>query len=96
MNPNEPNWKPSHAMVPKDSGSDMVLHGDHALLDKIYNEEMSLYYSIEQALRYLDENEGDFEIDFAYKNGATIEKGATDQAALNKAAEMFTHSPFAA
>ena len=95
MNPNEPDWKPSHAMVPKDGGSDMVLHGDNALLDEIYNEEMSLYYSIEQALKNLDENEGDFEINFVYKNGVTIEKGATDQAALNKAAEMFTHSPFA-
>jgi hypothetical protein len=58
--------------------------GDHAgLLEKLYNEERMFYNDIENALKSLEENGGDFEVRFAYKNGITIEPGVTDQSAMD-------------
>lgn len=63
--------------------------GVHAdLLEKLYNEERMFYNDIEGALKSLEENDGDFEVKFAYKNGITIESGITDQAAMNTLAEQ--------
>jgi hypothetical protein len=73
------NWR---SIVSKDGNND--------LLDKIHNEERFLYSRITEALRNREENGEDFEISFAYKNGVTIEKGATDQASLDEAARKFT------
>jgi len=75
-------WENGRSIVAKDGNDD--------ILDSIYNEERMLYHSIENALSSLEENGGDFEVNFAYKNGVTIEQGATDQPALTKVTEMFT------
>ena len=63
-------WIASHRMVPKDSNDGMVLHGNHVLLDKIYNEELEFYYAIENAL--INFGSG-VEISFAYKDGVMVE-----------------------
>ena len=94
FDPNVPNiFQPTHSIVPKGSDSDRLLVGEHDLLDKIFNEERALYEDIKTALRQLEEHGGDFEVSFAYRNGVTIEKGATDQAALNRASERFLFFP---
>jgi hypothetical protein len=87
-------WQPFHSVVPKGSDSGMLFKGVHALLDRIANEERALYEDMMAALRHLDEHDGDFEVSFAYRNGVTIEKGATDQAALDRASERFNNNPF--
>jgi hypothetical protein len=53
-----------------------VFRGDHALLDKIYNEERGLYSQIHSFLFALAYGgyTNNFEVSFAYKDGITTEK----------------------
>jgi hypothetical protein len=67
--------------------------GNDALVRSMYDEEFSLYESIAGVLRhssgesYFDPN---FNLDFSYKNGVTVERGKTDQAGLDKVADKMT------
>jgi hypothetical protein len=74
--------------------------GNDALVESLYDEEFSLYESIIGVLRRESGAMGsaefpsdatdfsyEFEIDFSYKNGVTVEKGVSDEAALSQIPE---------
>jgi hypothetical protein len=75
-----------------------IQDGNHVdLLEKLHNEERMFYNDIESALKSLEENDGDFEVKFAYKNGITIESGITDQSAMDDMGQiLFSSSCWAA
>ena len=83
-----------HSLVPKGDDSNVLFLGEHDLLDKLFSEDHPLYQGIIMALEFVEEHGDDLGVDFVYKNGITIEKGAADQKALNKISERFTHGAF--
>ncbi|MDR0521061.1 MAG: hypothetical protein LBH00_04305 [Planctomycetaceae bacterium] len=56
--------------------------GDHTLIESIREEEFMLYQNIYNLLD--EKNDAPFEKQFSYRNGITVEKGKSDEAALNK------------
>ena len=69
-------------------------NGDNTVLDRIASEEMLFHSFMFSALQGLEKNEGDYEVSFSYKNGVTIEKGATDQIALSETSKNLLSKAF--